>query len=92
LRKKLWQALGHEPSVLQEPWPTFRQSALTREEIEFVVQVNGKLRSRFTADADTDAETLKKMALSDERVNKFLEDRPIKKMIVVKKKLVNIVI
>ncbi|MFO7686855.1 MAG: leucine--tRNA ligase [Desulfobacterales bacterium] len=90
--EELWQALGHEPSVLQEPWPTFRQSVLTREEIEFVVQVNGKLRSRFTADADTDAETLKKMALSDERVNKFLEDRPIKKMIVVKKKLVNIVI
>jgi leucyl-tRNA synthetase len=57
-----------------------------------VVQVNGKLRSRFKTGADTDDDTLRKKALTEERVKKFIEDRPIKKVIVVKKKLVNIVI
>jgi leucyl-tRNA synthetase len=57
-----------------------------------VVQVNGKLRSRFNTGSDTDDDTLKKKALADERVKKFIEDRPVKKVIVVKKKLVNIVI
>jgi leucyl-tRNA synthetase len=90
--EELWQALGHESSVFQEPWPKFSESALTRDELEIVVQVNGKLRSRFNAGADTDDDTLKKKALTDERVKKFIEDRPVKKVIVVKKKLVNIVI
>jgi leucyl-tRNA synthetase len=90
--EELWRALGHEPSVLQEPWPKFSESALIRDKLEIVVQVNGKLRSRFNADADTDDDTLKKKALADERVKKFIEDRPVKKVIVVKKKLVNIVI
>ena len=90
--EELWQALGHEFSVLQEPWPKFSESALIRDELEIVVQVNGKLRSRFNTGADTDDDTLKKKALTDERVKKFIEDRPVKKMIVVKKKLVNIVI
>jgi len=90
--EELWQALGHEFSVLQEPWPKFSESALIRDELEIVVQVNGKLRSRFNTGADTDDDTLKKKALTDERVKKFIEDRPVKKVIVVKKKLVNIVI
>jgi leucyl-tRNA synthetase len=90
--EELWQALGHESSVLQEPWPKFSESALTRGELEIVVQVNGKLRSRFKTGADTDDDTLRKKALTEERVKKFIEDRPIKKVIVVKKKLVNIVI
>ena len=90
--EELWQALGHESSVLQEPWPKFSESALIRDELEIVVQVNGKLRSRFNTGADTDDDTLKKKALADERVKKFIEDRPVKKVIVVKKKLVNIVI
>jgi len=90
--EELWQALGHESSVLQEPWPKFSESALTRDKLEIVVQVNGKLRSRFNTGADTDDDTLKKKALTDERVKKFIEDRSVKKVIVVKKKLVNIVI
>jgi leucyl-tRNA synthetase len=90
--EELWQALGHESSVLQEPWPKFNESALTRDELEIVVQVNGKLRSRFNTEADTDDDALKRKALADERVKKFIEGRPVKKVIVVKKKLVNIVI
>jgi leucyl-tRNA synthetase len=65
---------------------------LTRDELEIVVQVNGKLRSRFNTGADTDDDALKRKALADERVKKFIEGRPVKKVIVVKKKLVNVVI
>jgi leucyl-tRNA synthetase len=90
--EELWQALGHEPSVLQESWPTFKESALVKDEILIVVQVNGKLRSRFAIAADTDEEAIKKKALTDERVQKFIEGQSVKKTIVVKKKLVNIVV
>jgi leucyl-tRNA synthetase len=57
-----------------------------------VIQVNGKLRGKFTIAADSDDETIKQRALEDELVKKFIGDNPIRKVIVVKKKLVNIVI
>ena len=57
-----------------------------------MVQVNGKLRSRFQVAADADEQTIREMALNDERVKNFIGGRQIRKVIVVKKKLVNIVI
>ena len=90
--EELWQALGHESSVLLQPWPRFRASALEMDELLIVIQVNGKLRSRFTVAADTDEETIKKMALADDKVQKFIEGKAVKKAIVVKNKLVNIVV
>jgi leucyl-tRNA synthetase len=57
-----------------------------------VIQVNGKIRSRFHVDVDADDNKIKALALSDERVQKFINNKTIKKVIVVKKKLVNIVV
>ena len=90
--EELWEKLGYDSSIIFQPWPSFRQDALLKDTILIVVQVNGKLRSRFNVDADTDEDTLKKIALEDERVLKFVDNKPIKKVIVVKKKLVNIVV
>ena len=90
--EELWEALGNKPSVLLAPWPAYRDDALEKDELLIVVQVNGKLRSRFNADVDSDDNTLQQMALADERVQKFIEGRPIKKVVVVEKKLVNIVV
>ncbi len=90
--EELWEALGHEESVLLTPWPTFDDAATVKNEVEVVVQVNGKLRSRFTATLDDDEKTMKQTALADERIVRFINGKPIKKVIVVKKKLVNIVI
>jgi leucyl-tRNA synthetase len=90
--EEIWKALGHESSTLLEPWPVHMEDALQKEELLIVVQVNGKLRSKFHVSADADQDTLKQKALSDERVKKFIEGKPIKKVIVVKKKLVNIVV
>ncbi len=90
--EEIWSTLGHEKSVLLAPWPEYRKDALQKEEITIVVQVNGKLRSRFDISADADDDTLKETALADERVQKFVAGKPIRKIIVVKKKLVNIVV
>ena len=90
--EELWGELGHDSSVLLAPWPQYRDDALVKEELLIVIQVNGKLRSRFQVAADTDEETIKEMALSDERVQNFIEGQRIKKVIVVKNKLVNIVL
>ncbi len=90
--EELWFALGHESSVLLEAWPSYREDALLQETLEIVVQINGKLRSKFMVNAGTDDETIKNTALSDERARKFINDKPVKKVIVVKGKLVNIVV
>jgi len=90
--EELWESLGFDTSILLASWPTYRKDALVKDELLIVVQVNGKLRSRFHIDADADDNTVKEMALSDERVQKFIDGKPVKKIIVVKKKLVNIVV
>jgi leucyl-tRNA synthetase len=90
--EELWEALGFDTSILLASWPSYREDALVKDEHLIVVQVNGKLRSKFNVDADADDATLKEMALSDERVLKFVDGKPIKKIIVVKGKLVNIVV
>ncbi|MBW1724408.1 MAG: leucine--tRNA ligase [Deltaproteobacteria bacterium] len=90
--EELWNALGFEPSILLASWPSYREDALVKDELLIVVQVNGKLRSRFNVDVDADDDAIRKMALSDERAQKFIDGKPVKKVIVVKKKLVNIVV
>jgi leucyl-tRNA synthetase len=89
---EIWEAMGHESSVLLESWPTYRKDVLQEDELLIVVQVNGKLRSRFAVSVDTDEDTIKQIALSDERAKKFINNKPVKKVIVVKNKLVNIVV
>jgi leucyl-tRNA synthetase len=89
--EELWEALGKQTSVLLTPWPQCREAAIKKDELLIVVQVNGKLRSRLQVATDTDAETIQTLALRDDRVQKFIEGKTIKKIIVVKNKLVNIV-
>ena len=90
--QELWHALGHAQSTLAVPWPVCSKDALVQEEATIVVQVNGKLRGRFTTAVDTDDDTVKQLALADERVQKFVGDKAPKKIVVVKNKLVNIVV
>jgi leucyl-tRNA synthetase len=90
--EELWEALGHGQSVLLSPWPSFDEAATVTDEVEVVVQVNGKLRSRFCAAVDSDDKTLEQAALADERIVRFVDGKPIRKVIVVKNKLVNIVV
>jgi leucyl-tRNA synthetase len=90
--EELWEVLGNQSSVLLAPWPSYLEEAVEKEELLIVVQVNGKLRSKFAVDTAIAEETIKQMALADERVMKFTHGKEIKKVIYVKGKLVNIVV
>ena len=92
LSESLWDVLGHPPSVLNVAWPSYDPAWTEEEVVEVVVQVNGKVRSKFSAPAQAGEEMLKERAVSDSKTQAWIEGRPIKKVIVVKGKLVNIVV
>lgn len=89
---KLWQELGHENVILDAPWPQVDEKALVQDNIEIVIQVNGKLRAKMQVSASTDKASCEAMAVENEQIKKFIGEQPIRKVIVVPKKLVNIVI
>ncbi|MGH8372388.1 MAG: leucine--tRNA ligase [Gammaproteobacteria bacterium] len=88
----LWRGLGREGSVTAAPWPQPDQAALVRDSIEIVVQVNGKLRGRVTVPVDADRAQMEQAALVEQNVQRFIEDKAVRKVIVVPGKLVNIVV
>ncbi len=90
--EEIWRALGREGSILQADWPEYNEGALSQDELTIVVQVNGKLRSRLAVAAGTTREAIEKMALDDERAQKFIDGKAVRKVIVVPEKLVNIVV
>lgn len=89
--EELWEKLGHTESITYAPWPTYDESKLTTDEVEIVIQVNGKVRTKKVVAKDTGKEELEKIALSDERVQEFIEGKTVRKVIAVPGKLVNIV-
>ncbi|MEM9333687.1 MAG: leucine--tRNA ligase [Pseudomonadota bacterium] len=88
----LWQALGNEAPLIEQRWPAVDKAALVKDELEIVVQVNGKLRGRISVAADADRESIATLALEDENVQRFVEGQVVRKTIVVPGKLVNIVV
>jgi leucyl-tRNA synthetase len=93
LWEKLHSAVRTPPSALAyAPWPTFDPALLVETEIEIPVQVNGKLRDVIRVPADADNATVEVAAKSSEKVKPFLDGKSVKKVIVVPKKLVNIVV
>ncbi len=87
----LWQALGHDTAVIDAPWPQADASALRRNTIELVLQVNGKLRARIDVPAEAPREELERLALADPNVQRFIDGKAVRKIIVVPGKLVNVV-
>lgn len=87
----LWKHLGNETSLIDEAWPQLDESALTRDEIELVLQVNGKRRSSMTVAANASKEECESAARSDESLFRYLEGLSIVKVVVVPGRLVNIV-
>jgi len=88
----LWRALGHSGAVIDATWPAVDESALTRDTLDFVVQVNGKLRGKISVAADTAEDQVRATALADENVQRHIAGKDVKKVIVVPGKLVNIVV
>lgn len=87
----LWQQLGYDRVIIDAPWPKVDKSALKSDELDFVVQVNGKLRAQFSADSDSDEDTL--IQLAKQHAHAFIEDKAIRKAIVVMhRQLINLVV
>ncbi|WP_195226657.1 leucine--tRNA ligase [Weissella confusa] len=92
MTEELWSFLHKNESVTYQPWPTFDEAALVEDEIEIVLQVNGKVRGRLTIPADADREKMTELAIADEAVQKQLDGGQPKKVIAVPGKLVNVVL
>ena len=88
----LWLALGHTTAVIEQTWPVVDQSALHQDTINMVVQVNGKLRASLTVANEATKEVLEKSALAHENVQKYIAGKQLQKIIIVPRKLINIVI
>ncbi len=89
--QSLWEALGHSTLLIDESWPEVDEAALVRDSIEIVIQVNGKLRSRMEVAANADNADVEAAALADPKIVSFIESLTVRKVVVVKGKLVNIV-
>lgn len=92
IAEELWYMLGHDKSLLTIPWPVYREEALEAEKILVVLQVNGKVRNRIEVPSSYSQNEIETEALADERVQRFISGKPVKKVIVVKNKLVNVVV
>lgn len=90
--EELWEILGHTETLTYAAWPTYDESKLVDDEVEVVVQVNGKLRSKVKVAKDVSKEQLEEIAKADEKVKEFTDGKQIVKVIAVPGKLVNIVV
>lgn len=92
LAQELWQQLGHSDELTQVPWPAFDPVLAKEEEVEVIVQVNGRLRSKILAREDLTPDELKEIALADPRIAYIINNQQVLKTVVVPNKLVNIVL
>ena len=88
----MWEGLGHADPIVDHAWPEADPDALVRDTVELVVQVNGKVRGRVSVDSGADQAAIEAEALANENVQRFTEDKTIRKTIIVPGKLVNIVV
>ena len=90
--EELWHELGYTDSVHKQPWPGYDPAALVQDEVEIVVQLNGKVKSRMTVPADIDKDEMEKFVLEQDKIVELISGKQVVKVIAVPKKLVNIVV
>ncbi|NQU38570.1 MAG: leucine--tRNA ligase [Lentisphaerae bacterium] len=92
IAEEIWRELGHEHSILRAGWPGLDHEALKRDSVELALQVNGKVRGRLTAAVDMPRDELEREALASESIQKYLEGKTVRKVIIVPNRLVNIAV
>jgi leucyl-tRNA synthetase len=90
--EEVWSLMGNEPSVTRQPWPEFNQAYLELDEFEYPVSFNGKMRFKLSLSADLGPKEVEEAVLSSEEAGRYLEGKTPKKVIVVPKRIVNVVI
>ena len=91
MAEELWSQFHESDTITYQPWPTYDPNKIVEDEVEMIVQVNGKVRAKIKMAKDTDRDEAEKLALADDNVKKFTDGKDIKKVIVVPNKIVNIV-
>ena len=91
LGEEIWSLLGHDKTIAYESWPTYDPNKVALNTVKIAVSVNGKLRATIEVEKDLDDETIKKLAFETEGVIRHIEGKEIKKIIIVKNKIINIV-
>ena len=92
IAEELWVAMGNKPSIFEQGWPDWDEEAAKEERIELVVQINGKLRSKIMISPGISEDEMKRTALEEQKIREIVGNKTIKKVIVARGKLVNIVI
>ncbi|HPI63056.1 MAG TPA: leucine--tRNA ligase [Alphaproteobacteria bacterium] len=92
LAEELWQQLGHRQSIMQQPWPKADETLIQEETHVIAIQINGKMRDTVTVPKDISEQGLKEKALLQPAIQKFLANRPVRKIIVVPNRLINIMV
>lgn len=90
--EEMWEHLGFEDSVHEQAWPTYDESALVKDTVEIVVQINGKIKEKINIPGDLCREEMEKIAMEDEKVKGLTEGKNVVKVIAVPNKLLNIVV
>ncbi|NNU90555.1 leucine--tRNA ligase [Anoxybacillus sp. CHMUD] len=91
IAEELWEKLGYSNTIAYEAWPAYDEAKLVEDEVEIVIQVNGKVRAKLHVPADATKEQLEQLAMEDEKIKEQIEGKTVRKVIAVPGKLVNIV-
>ncbi|MCX5680402.1 MAG: leucine--tRNA ligase [Candidatus Omnitrophica bacterium] len=92
IAEEMWRSLGHNESILKASWPVYDKSAILEQVVTIPIQVNGKLRSRIEVSSDIKEDDLKALVLSDAKVRPHLAGKTVKDVIIIPKRLANIVL
>ena len=92
ISEELWEILGHNPSIFSESWPMYDENAIAADQVEMVIQINGKVRSKLVVPSEINEDDLKSRVMEDQKIIENLDGKKIIKTIVVPKKLVNLVV
>ncbi|MFQ3213043.1 MAG: leucyl-tRNA synthetase [Marivirga sp.] len=92
ISEELWQQLGNEGSIAEAGWPEFKEEYIKENDFAYPISVNGKHRDNMTFAVGAPKEEIEKAVLANPKIQKWVEDKPIKKMIIVPQKIVNIVV
>ncbi len=92
LSEELWEALGHDTSVCDAQWPSFNEEYLKEDNVKYTVSFNGKARFTLNFPVDADNATIEKTVLEHPDSRKYIEGRTPKKVIIVPRKIVNVVL
>jgi leucyl-tRNA synthetase len=90
--EELWQKMGNKSTIFKTSWPEYDRELVKTAKITIPVQINGRLRSKLEVEAGISEEDLKSLILSDEKIKKWIDGKPIKKMIVVPGRLTNVIV